>query len=253
MPVDAVVFDWGGTLTALPATDDDLLALWQLAADRIAHYLAITQPGTRAPGPDEIAAHLLAVERAAWDRAVASGRSFTLTEVLDEASASLGLDVEAAVLDEAATCHLDGWTARIVHDADAREVLEALRSKGIRIGLLSNTHWPRHVHEHFLERDGLDGLIHVRCYTSDLTYLKPHPEAFRTVLAELDVAPERAVFVGDRPIDDISGALGVGMYAVWRKTPALPLTDGIVPHAQIERLPELLDVLDRLEIKPRAG
>jgi putative hydrolase of the HAD superfamily len=253
MPVDAVVFDWGGTLTALPAADADLLALWRLAAAHIADHLATGQTNSHVPGADEIAAHLLAVERAAWDRAVESGRSFTLSEVLDEASASLGLDVAAAVLDEAATRHLDGWTARIVHDPDAREVLEALHSKGVRTGLLSNTHWPRHVHEHFLERDGLADLIDVRCYTSDLTHLKPHPEAFRTVLAQLDVAPERAVFVGDRPIDDITGALGVGMFAVWRVTPDLPLTDGIVPHAQIERLPELLEVLDRLEPLERAG
>jgi putative hydrolase of the HAD superfamily len=247
MSFDAVVFDWGGTLTALPSKDADLLDLWRLAAEHIAANHIVTAPGQHAPDADELAAHLLRVERAAWDRAVESGRSFTLSEVLDEASTSLGLDVGAAVLDEAATRHLDGWTARIVHDPDACTVLQTLRNNGIRTGLLSNTHWPRHVHEHFLERDGLDGLLDVRCYTSDLTHLKPHPEAFRAVLAQLDVAPERAVFVGDRPIDDISGALGVGMCAVWRATPELPLTDGIVPDAQIERLPELLEVLDRLE------
>ena len=61
-------------------------------------------------------------------------------------------------------------------------MLAALRDRACEIGLLSNTHWPRPFHEHFLERDGLVELIDVRCYTSEMTRTKPHPVAFETVL-----------------------------------------------------------------------
>ena len=86
-----------------------------------------------------------------------------------------------------------------------------LRERGLRIGLLSNTHWPRAFLERFLERDGLAGLIDVRLYTSEMPFQKPHPTAFRAALDALEVDdPSTAVFVGDRPWDDISGASGVG-------------------------------------------
>jgi len=42
---------------------------------------------------------------------------------------------------------------------------------------------------------------------------KPGAEIFRRALARLDVAPEEAVFVDDRP-PNVEGARRVGMYAV---------------------------------------
>jgi putative hydrolase of the HAD superfamily len=53
------------------------------------------------------------------------------------------------------------------------------------------------------------------------------------------------VFVGDRPIDDISGAKALGMRTVWRPNPHVPAEPGIDADATIESLPELLAVLDR--------
>jgi putative hydrolase of the HAD superfamily len=52
--------------------------------------------------------------------------------------------------------------------------------------------------------------------------------------------------VGDRLIDDISGALGVGMRAVWKKTSyPWPEPEEITPTAIITHLAELLPLLDQ--------
>ena len=76
--------------------------------------------------------------------------------------------------------------------AGARSVVASLE-RGMSIGLLSNTHWPRTFHEHFLERDGLAGSIDARFYTSELEFVKPHPSVFAAVLAALGVGdPSRA-------------------------------------------------------------
>ena len=45
--------------------------------------------------------------------------------------------------ERAALCYLDAWTPHITHDAEAVATIEALRARGLRIGLLSNTHWPK--------------------------------------------------------------------------------------------------------------
>ena len=102
------------------------------------------------------------------------------------------LDVDAAVHDAALDAHLDAWSPHTITYPEAAPLLVALRERGIRIGLLSNTHWPRRWHEHWLARDGVLELIDARVYTSDLPHTKPHPEAFRAVLAELDASPERS-------------------------------------------------------------
>jgi len=231
MTVEAVIFDWGGTLT--PYVGVEMVDMWRMAARRLAPERE-----------DEVCARLVAVEEASWARIAVDQRSTRLASLLSAASADLGLDVTDAVLEEAAISHLDSWTPHMHHDPKAVDALAGLRGLGCRIGLLSNTHWPRAFHERFLARDGLDALIDVRCYTSELAFTKPHREAFTTVLGALGVTPAAAVFVGDRPYDDIWGAQAVGMRAVLRPNRAVPAFDA-VPDAEISELPELLPIVRR--------
>jgi putative hydrolase of the HAD superfamily len=232
VPVEVVVFDWGGTLSLF--ADVDMEDMWRLAAKHLA-------PDRE----DELCARLVAVEEASWARIAVDQRSTTLTSLLTLASAQLGLDVADAVFEEAALRHLDSWTPHIRHDPDAGPVLQELRDRGLRIGLLSNTHWPRAFHEHFLERDGLNELIDVRCYTSELPFTKPHPEAFRAVLDALGVSrPDHAAFVGDRPYDDVYGARSLGLRTVLRPNPAVPPYE-VEPDAVIETLRDLPEVVAR--------
>ena len=231
MGLDAVIFDWGGTLSAFAPIE--MVDMWRLAAEHLA-------PGRE----DEMAGRLCDVEARFWARTTSTQRSGTLADLLAEASQELGMDVAEAVLEEAAVRHLDGWTPHIRHDADAVATLVELRQRDLAVGLLSNTHWPRPFIERFLERDGLVDLIDARLYTSELPFMKPHPSVFLAAMEAVGVSdPSRAVFVGDRPLDDISGAKGVGMRAVLRPNPHLP-THPVRPDASIESLPELLTLVD---------
>lgn len=231
MTIKAVIFDWGGTLT--PYAGVEMVDMWRMAARRLAPERE-----------DEVCARLVAVEEASWARVAVDQRSTRLASLLSAASDDLGLDVTEAVLEEAATSHLDSWTPHMHHDPQAVATLTGLRALGCRIGMLSNTHWPRAFHERFLARDGLVTLIDVRCYTSELVYTKPHRQAFTTVLDALGVAPAAAVFVGDRPYDDIHGARALGMRTVLRPNPAVPAFD-VVPDTEISELPELLPIVRR--------
>jgi len=230
--IEAVVFDWGGTLSVW-AEVADMADMWRLAA----RHLAPEREG-------EMCERLVAVEQASWDRIAVDQRSTTLGQLLAEASAAVGLDVVEAVLEEAALHHLDSWTPHIRHDPDAAPTLQALRARGLRTGLLSNTHWPRAFHEKFLERDGLVDLLDVRCYTSEMARTKPHPEAFGHVLDLLGVEdPSRAVFVGDRLIDDVAGSKAAGWRGVFRHNQVTPASD-VEPDAVIKSLSELVAIID---------
>lgn len=223
MPVDAVVFDWGGTLT--PWHTLDFAECW--------HACGLG---------DEAAGRLRAAEQALWERARASQRSGTLDEVF----------VAAAVTPTAAAlaAYWAWWEEHTFIDPDVPELFAGLRERGIRIGVLSNTLWPRVEHERVFSRDGVLDLIDAAVYTSEITWTKPHPEAFRVALAALDVAdPARAVFVGDRPWDDIHGARQVGMRAVLVPHSDIPdYQRGPVagePDAVVHRLADMLALVDR--------
>jgi putative hydrolase of the HAD superfamily len=84
-------------------------------------------------------------------------------------------------------------------------------------------------------------------YSSDEGVAKPHPAIFRAALARLGVAPEQAVYVGDRLQADVAGAHGARMRAVLIEVPGrLEQDPKIVPDALIRELSELPGALERL-------
>ncbi len=226
------MFDWGGTLSTFAPID--LIDMWRLAAR---HF----DPARE----EEICAALASAEAVAFARTTGDQRSATLRQLLETASVDLGLDVTEAVLEEAGTHYLDAWTPHIVHDPSAIDVLSGIRDKGWKTGLLSNTHWPRAFHEHFLERDGLAPLLDARLYTSELSHMKPHPSVFGAVIEALGIDdPASVVFVGDRLHDDVFGSQSFGMRGVWIRNALVPGFD-VEPAATIDALSELSDVLER--------
>ena len=76
---------------------------------------------------------------------------------------------------------------------------------------------------------------------------KPSARLFQTVLSKLDADPGECVYVGDKQFEDVQGARGAGMSAVWinrRGDPLDPMLPS--PDAEIGSLLELPAVLDRL-------
>jgi putative hydrolase of the HAD superfamily len=229
--IEEVVFDWGGTLT--PITEVDLVDVWRSAASLLAVERA-----------QELTDALYAAERAIWDATVEDCRSGRAVDVVRTAMASCGLSVADDAVAAAVSAYLAEWLPHSVAQPAARQVLQSVRDRGLRTGLLSNTHWPRDWHEERLVDDGLVDLLDVRVYTSDLEYRKPHAAAFGAVLDALDVRADRAVFVGDRMHDDMFGAHAMGMRTIWIRNAAWESWD-VEPDAVVDSLAQVVDVVDR--------
>jgi putative hydrolase of the HAD superfamily len=92
---------------------------------------------------------------------------------------------------------------------DVLPTLAALRDRGLKLGLLSNS--ARDLDE-FVGHHGLsvDAVLTSRAHGKT----KPHETIFRRMLELLDVAPPDAVMVGDTIEDDVEGATAIGMRAV---------------------------------------
>jgi len=228
----AVIFDWGGTLT--PWRSMDHLTGW-LA------YTSVVYPGK--PGAAAaLAAKLHAEEESAWARARTEQREFPLGQVLAAAGAPSNEDALAAFRTY--------WEPATHTDPEVMPLLENLRSRGLRVGVLSSTGWPAAWHEDVFRRDGVFDLFHGCVWSSDLAWTKPHAAAFRAAMAAVDVDdPSACVYVGDRPYDDISGSKAVGMRAVLVPHSTIPphqqVPVDVRPDAVIQRLSELPSVLDR--------
>ncbi|MGA8112903.1 MAG: HAD family hydrolase [Actinocatenispora sp.] len=226
--IDAVLFDWGGTLTPWCPPDE---RLWWRVASRL----------VPAEQVDAVAAALTAAEEVIWERSRLEHRSGTVAEIFTAA----GLALTAGVY-EVFAAEMEHMTPT---DPEVPALFAGLRERGIRIGVLSNTTWTREHHERIFARDGVLDLIDGAVYSSEIAWTKPHSAAFRAAMAAVGATePERCVFVGDRTFDDIHGAGSLGMRTVLVPHSRIPdgqrgHTDG-VPDAVVQRLGELLDVLD---------
>jgi HAD superfamily hydrolase (TIGR01509 family) len=229
--IEAVVFDWGGTLT--PITEVDHVEVWRSAARLLTAEQA-----------EELAVALHAAEVAIWEATIENCRSGRVVDVVTQALSECGVAASDDVVAAAITMYLAEWVPHSAAHSDAVKVLESLRNLGFRIGLLSNTHWPREWHEERLVDDGLTDLLDAAVFTSDLEYGKPHATAFEKVLDRLGVEPEQAVFVGDRMYDDVFGAHSIGMRTIWIRNQASMSWD-VEPDAVVDSLAEVVGVVER--------
>jgi putative hydrolase of the HAD superfamily len=226
MAVRAVIFDWGGTLTPWHGIDHS--ELWLGVCSR--HY-----PPAEAAA---LAAAALAAETELWRSCENSHRSATLDEVFTRA----GITATAEFL----TSYFGAWDPHTLTDPDVPPLLRELRRRGIKVGVLSNTMWPRSAHEQIFLRDEVLDLIDGAIYTSEIPWVKPHPEAFRAAMKAIgETDPAACVFVGDRPYDDVHGAKSAGMRAVLVPNSDVPAFEAGVPDAVVTRLAELIEHLDR--------
>lgn len=230
--LEAVVFDWGGTLTAWHDID--------FHAEALALAQAVVSHGGRA----ELAAHAEKLHRAGgvvWGRSRDEQRSSTVADLFDEA----GLEHDPALLH----AYFDFWEPHTVTDPEVGPLFAALRERGWRVGILSNTLWPRHFHRGVFARDGVLDLIDGDVYSSEIAVTKPSPLAFHAALDAVGATdPARCVYVGDRLFDDVWGAQQAGMRAVHLPHSRIPdeqrgHSEGS-PDATVWRLADLLPVLD---------
>jgi len=123
------------------------------------------------------------------------------------------------------------------------ETLQALRARGLHIGMVSNIDDDQlgHLIEVAGLREYFDSLLSSEAAGS----CKPDPAIFDEALRRAGCAPAEALFVGDTLAQDIAGAKRAGMRSVliWHRDDKPPPSDGIEPDHVIREIPELLKLI----------
>ena len=215
MSIGAVIFDWGGTLTR-----------WH-DIDFHAESLALAQAVANADENDHHAnaQKLHAAGDVIWGRSRDHQQSSTVADLFTEA----GLDHDPDLLH----AYYEFWLPHTETDPEVGPLWEALRADGLKVGVLSNTIWPRDWHVGWFRRDGVDHLIDGDVYTSEIPWTKPSERAFAAAMAAVGVTdPARCVYVGDRLYDDVWGAHNAGLRAIHIPHSTIPVNQ--VGHTEGE-------------------
>jgi putative hydrolase of the HAD superfamily len=120
---------------------------------------------------------------------------------------------------------------------DVAPSLVDLAARGVKVGLISNSH---RCLASFQEHFELHGLIAGAVSSSEHGYMKPHPSIFEAALKLVGVGASRAVMVGDSIPHDIEGARRVGMRGVLVHRS---------PHAAVPSMPDVPVIRDLSELR----
>jgi len=135
------------------------------------------------------------------------------------------------------------------------EVLMELKSRGYKLGLITNTVVSREEHVRMaLRRIDIEKYFDVVVTSVDVGFNKPDEKIFFTALKAFNVKPKEAVMVGNRISSDILGGNRIGMKTILYKWNERYLNEIKSPEEQptriINSLKELPKILAEIE-KPQ--
>ena len=161
--------------------------------------------------------------------------------------ADSGVDVDEKALREYLIAEHAAWAPARRRASMSVALLDALRERGLKTGLVSNSMDPPWILLRDLEEQELAERLDATVFSSEIGLRKPRPEIFLLALERLGVAADRSLFVGDRLDADVRGARDVGMQtvqAMWFR--AEEDADGVEPDFRAFTQVDVLNVVRRL-------
>lgn len=134
-------------------------------------------------------------------------------------------------------------------EEDAISTLEILKSRGYRLGLISNTSDDNNV-QGIINRWGVRSFFETIITSAALGIRKPDAHIFRVALDRLRVQPEAAVMVGDTLEADVLGANQSGIYSIWITRRGQDPEEGVLaiqPQAVVTALHQIPDLIAEVE------
>lgn len=216
MSLRAILFDIDGTLI-----DHDAAA--HRAALELCDRLALPQEGFAERWDEAFQRH--------YARFMAGEVSLTEQRRarLREASGMEWSDVEAdAMMRE----YLSDYLSFCAPYPDVAPMMDALR--GWRKGIISNGE--RAQQQVKLQRAGIEREFECFAYSVELDMAKPDRRIFEWACQQMGVAPQEAVYVGDRRDVDAEGARRAGLTGIWLDRPGVGGAEGIRTLAELAAL-----------------
>jgi len=245
MSVPAVLFDLGNTL--LEYTLSRHWREFRIQRLEELHPLLCELVGPVTLKPTEFATAVGEIIGGERMRALErSGRSWHFASRLRDGLAAVGVSADGALLDRLTDTFYEPIRACTAPYPDTRETLEALRSQGRRLAIITNSPWdtPARLLQGDLERWDLGGFFDAFICSGEVPWRKPNPEFMLAAAEALGVAADECVVVGDMLEVDIAGAAAAGMRSIWINREATSaVADGPQPDWVARSLNEVAAIL----------
>jgi putative hydrolase of the HAD superfamily len=234
----AVLFDWGDTLMQF-AYDEALIEAGHRAG-------LATLAREELPAAERVAAHFRErYEPLFW--APGTVEELEYPDLVRQLLSDFDLDVTDEELANFLEAEHSAWDPARQLGSHTHALLESLRARGLKLGLVSNAFDPAWLLHRDLEQMGLAERLDFSVFSSEVGRRKPDAAIFERALDALAVDAADAVFVGDRLYEDVRGAGALGMttvQALWFRADEHP--DGGVPDFEAFTEMDVLNFVDRL-------
>jgi putative hydrolase of the HAD superfamily len=243
--IDTIVFDLDDTLISWA---NPTVGRKDFTRPRVANiHACLTAIGLKLPPMKDFWLIIDEAIISAWTQAKQTWRIKSFGDILSQVFRGLGLPMDRIDINEILRQFDWGPRPGVILFPDTHQVLGELKKRGYKMGLLTNSFLPMWVRDAELESYDLLDYWDARITAADVGYLKPHKKIFLTLLQNLETEAGNAVFVGDRPKNDISGANQVGMVSILMKPDYLHRElAGVTPDHTIGCLNELLPIVEKL-------
>ncbi len=238
--IEAVIFDIGDTLLHF----ETMKAREFLDVATHPAHARLCELGFQ---PPPFKAYVRSIKWAFWWaylRARARRREVQIMRAFARCHARMGIRLSDEQLNDLGHLCTQAIRRFLTMDDDAVSVVAGLSEAGYKLGIVSNTPFPRFAIDDFLRFEGLLEYFPVRVYSSDARYMKPHRKIFYLALDALGVAPDRALYIGDCIKRDVKGPSRIGMKTVLmaHNGSRLPRR-GVQPDHVIRKLTEISDIV----------
>src|SRR5262249_30867197 len=213
--IKAVIFDMGGTLMRFVLPGSGSWREFETPGIRGIYRYLVEQGHPIASREDDFVEVMFARLAEGWEQSTGGHISLRAADWIAAGAAEHALTLDEAALIEAARRYAPPIPDGLRAAAGAAEKLAALRAARYPVGLISNTIWPAELHIEDLEEIGLLRYLEHLSFSGEIGMWKPNRQIFEHALDALGATPEQSVFVGDNPREDILGARGAGMRAIW--------------------------------------
>ena len=233
--LEAVLFDWGDTLMQFAYSSELVEAGHRAGLAAIGHDHR----------PDLTEHFREEYEPLFWAAGVIEEIEYP--QLVRRLLGDFGIEVDDEQLGRFLEAEHAAWEPARLLAAHTHPLLDALRERGLKLGLVSNAFDPAWLLHRDLELMGLAERLDVAVFSSEVGLRKPHPAIFERALEAVGVPAENALFVGDRTFEDVRGAAELGMttvQALWFRADEHP--DGAEPDYQAFTQLDVLNIARRL-------
>lgn len=206
MPIQAVIFDFIGTLVNVRGYD--------LEVSKMKLYKALCEAGFKTEHEKFLEAYTQAHEKyriIRYQQLVEVTNAIWVSDALN----SLGFKTvpEDSRIKVAVNLFFEDYLNSLKIRKCTKKLLKKLSAENYKLGLVSNFTYAPLIYA-ALRKTGINNFFNIVLVSADVGWRKPHPKIFEEALKRLQVKAEEAVYIGDSPDEDIKGAKQIGIKTI---------------------------------------